>query len=677
MLCLAGYAQGAFEPTDAQLFEPDAQTQAWIEGHRQRVDASWQDHPITRELIERYRDRPQAAPLVLPSGSGGFHYGLHRREGRNLLVRVPLATLRAEPAYDFSRAEAIFTPAAGFELVGVHPNPFNPNRLLVVLSSTRTPTRRFGQELDLRRRELDPAGIVAENLRSAEWLAEDRILYLGHSDVSEIDDPHVVRFAQRGVRGSRVVMYGQQRAEILGLTDGRERLSLVIDLPLRFKRVLHAVQADGSLERLAFPSDVVPLTIHEGHLVLRRGARAGVADPGPGTPGSLLAVPLKRIRDADPLRSARVIWSAGRFSVAEGALSRGDWLVLSYMDDGSHYVVASRRAVSARASWKQVPILPDSFASILPGGDGADPEVYVQNSSYLHSMRTSRIDLADERISLAEIHRDTEFIDPSAFEQRKLVARSRDGAEVPYRIVYPKGTRLGLETPVVFGNYSGNYIPYSPRHNMQRSAEFWLARGGVFAFAHARGGPERGIEWMEAGMGPGLQKTVDDIVAAADDLIARRMTSSRRLGITGGSHGMTVPTIIANQRPELFRAMNLGYGLQDFVSYMNLGMAARWREWYGLPWVPEQRAWLERLSPLQNLPRAPSIWPAMFLQGGAVDPNVHPVNTRLYARDVSRMSPEIWFHEGPNTGHGTNPDAADALRIRAMTYAFLWEKLAR
>ena len=74
-----------------------------------------------------------------------------------------------------------------------------------------------------------------------------------------------------------------------------------------------------------------------------------------------------------------------------------------------------------------------------------------------------------------------------------------------------------------------------PRYYGATSATPWLERGGVYVLANIRGGGEFGPAWHQAALQENRQRAFDDFIAVAEDLIARKITSPRHLGIMGGS----------------------------------------------------------------------------------------------------------------------------------------------
>ena len=85
--------------------------------------------------------------------------------------------------------------------------------------------------------------------------------------------------------------------------------------------------------------------------------------------------------------------------------------------------------------------------------------------------------------------------------------------------------------------------------------------------ANIRGGGEFGPAWHEAGLKTHRQRIYDDFAAVAQDLIARKITSPRRLGIEGGSNGGLLMGVEFTQHPELWNAVDIQVPLLDMLRY--------------------------------------------------------------------------------------------------------------
>ena len=84
--------------------------------------------------------------------------------------------------------------------------------------------------------------------------------------------------------------------------------------------------------------------------------------------------------------------------------------------------------------------------------------------------------------------------------------------------------------PTLLTAYGGFQIANTPSYSPV-NGKLWLEHGGVYVLANIRGGGEFGPAWHEAGLKTHRQRIYDDFYAVAEDLVTRKITSSRRLGI--------------------------------------------------------------------------------------------------------------------------------------------------
>lgn len=81
-----------------------------------------------------------------------------------------------------------------------------------------------------------------------------------------------------------------------------------------------------------------------------------------------------------------------------------------------------------------------------------------------------------------------------------------------------------------------------------------LNRGVVLAFAHVRGGGEKGNEWYLAGKKSTKPNTWKDFNACAEWMIENKYTSPEKFAISGGSAGGILIGRAITERPDLYKA---------------------------------------------------------------------------------------------------------------------------
>jgi prolyl oligopeptidase len=110
--------------------------------------------------------------------------------------------------------------------------------------------------------------------------------------------------------------------------------------------------------------------------------------------------------------------------------------------------------------------------------------------------------------------------DPTHYESKQVMFKSKDGTEVPMFIVHKKGielVELDGKNPCLLYGYGGFNISLQPGFSTSRM--LLLENGGVFAMANLRGGGEFGEEWHQAGMKENKQNVFDDFIAAAEYMV--------------------------------------------------------------------------------------------------------------------------------------------------------------
>ncbi len=179
-----------------------------------------------------------------------------------------------------------------------------------------------------------------------------------------------------------------------------------------------------------------------------------------------------------------------------------------------------------------------------------------------------------------------ERFDASRDTVEQFEATSTDGTHIPYFVVHPREMRLDGSNPTILEAYGGFEFSMTPSY-VADEGKLWLERGGVYAVANIRGGGEFGPAWHEAGLKTHRQRIYDDFAAVAKNLIARRITSSRRLGIVGGSNGGLLMGVEFTQHPDLWQAVDVQVPLRDMLRFEQIEAGASWVGEYGRVSVPE------------------------------------------------------------------------------------------
>jgi prolyl oligopeptidase len=265
------------------------------------------------------------------------------------------------------------------------------------------------------------------------------------------------------------------------------------------------------------------------------------------------------------------------------------------------------------------------------------------------------------------------FFNAEGLEITQHEATSKDGTKVPYFQVARKGLQLNGTNPTLLYGYGGFEIPMLPSYNAGVGSA-WLERGGVYVLANIRGGGEFGPRWHEAARKQHRQRAYDDFIAVAEDLIARKVTSPRHLGIQGGSNGGLLMGVMLTQRPDLFRAVVCQVPLLDMRRFNKLLAGASWMDEYGNPDRPEDWAYISQYSPYQNVVKEKKYSRTLFLTSTR-DDRVHPGHARKMVAKMTGQGHDVLYYENIEGGHGGAANNKQAAYMSALAYTFLLKEL--
>ena len=402
---------------------------------------------------------------------------------------------------------------------------------------------------------------------------------------------------------------------------------------------------------LDFDASYIPVAVNGDTLVVHTDLGA--------SRGRLLAIALKQ--------PARAGWKT---LVPEGAdtivaaRAVGGHYVLRFLRDASTVV----RVHKADGAFLREVALPGVGTADGFGGRWDDSETFFSYTSLNAPAEVWRYDVASGRATLFK--RPKTAFDATQFETRREFVTSKDGTRFPVFIAHRKGLKLDGSNPTLLYGYGGFNVPTTPGYNI--TAATWMAMGGVYVAASIRGGGEYGDAWHQAGTKLHKQNVFDDFIAAAEWLIAQKITSPDRLAVNGGSNGGLLVGAVVNQRPELFGVALPSVGVMDMLRFQKFTIGWAWVSDYGSSDDAAQFKALAAYSPLHNI-RPGKPYPAIMVTTGDHDDRVVPAHSFKYAAALQAAAtgaaPKLIRIE-TQAGHGAGKPTSKIIEERADMLAF-------
>jgi prolyl oligopeptidase len=524
---------------------------------------------------------------------------------------------------------------------------------------------------------IDDGFFLPEGKQSASWLDQDTLLVgrdWGPGTMTASGYPFVLKRLRRGtpLDGAEEIFRGTEedvnvRPAVLRDPDGRVR-GVIVFRALTFFETETYLLGDRGPVRLPIPLKSQFRDFVSGQLVftLEEAWRwRGTTHP----PGALISLDLAACLADAATAEPRLIHAPGpRETIESVTATRSRLLVTIYRNvQGS--------AVSYRfdgGAWLPTPLeLPENASITIVSANDRDERAFVDAAGFLTPNTLYLADLAAE--SAEPVKSSPVRFNAAPFVVEQFEAASSDGTPVPYFVIRPRAIAFDGNTPTLLYGYGGFQVSMTPAY-VPIAGKLWLEHGGVYVIANIRGGGEFGPEWHQAALKGNRQRAYDDFIAVAEDLIRRKITAPRRLGIMGGSNGGLLMGVMLTQRPELFRAVVIQVPLLDMLRYHKLLAGASWMAEYGDPDDPDEAVFLRRISPYQNLRAGPQ-YPEPFFLTSTKDDRVHPGHARKMAAKMAAMGMPFLYYENIDGGHAAAANLQERARRHGLEFTYLMRKL--
>ncbi|MFC5570247.1 prolyl oligopeptidase family protein [Lysobacter yangpyeongensis] len=505
------------------------------------------------------------------------------------------------------------------------------------------------------------------------WIDRDRVYVytdFGKDSMTPSGYPRIVKEWKRGTSLAAATQVYAGQADDMYIaafhddTRGFERDFVSRTLAF-YNDELYLRGSDGTLAKIDAPNSANK-SVHKEWLLLelRDPYEAG----GRTYPsGSLIATKFDDFMAGK--RDFTVLFAPTERTSLSGYAWTHNHLVLNVLED-----VKNRISVltPAAGEWKREPFVGAptiGTVSVAPVDAEEGDAVWMTATDYLTPTTLAIADIGQQPEVLKT---NPVFFDGSRNVVEQHFATSKDGTRVPYFLVKPKGLKLDGSAPTLLYGYGGFEISLTPGYSGS-VGKGWLEKGGVYAVANIRGGGEYGPRWHQAALKANRHKAYEDFAAVAQDLIAKKVTSAKHLGVQGGSNGGLLTGNMLTQYPDLFGAVVVQVPLLDMKRYSHLLAGASWMAEYG---DPDTTDWefIRTFSPYHLFDPAKRYPPVIFMTS-TKDDRVHPGHARKMAAKMLEAGKDVTYYENIEGGHGGSANNAQAAHMSALAYTFLWEKL--
>lgn len=652
----------------------------WVRERNKLSQAKLEAHPEFAKLnadILAILDSDARIPMVTKQGDYYYNFWRDKKNPRGLWRRTTLAEFeKAAPKWDVILDLDALGKKENENWVWSGAQLLRPDYRHALISMSRGGAdAHVVREFDLETREFVADGFkLPEAKGGMGWISKDLVFVqtdFGKGSMTDSGYPRVAKLWKRGTPlTDAVVVYEGLRTDmsVAAMHDdspGFERNFVNRNLAF-YNDELFLRQDDGKLVKVDAPNSANKSVFHQYLAIELRDAWEVGGKTYPA--GSLLVANFDEFMSGK--KQLDIVFTPTDNTALAGYGFTKDYLYINVLEDVKNKIYVAKLGDK---KWAMTPLMgAPEFGTVSIRAVDADEsnDYFMTTTDYLTptTLLIGEIGKAPRKLKAMP-----EFFDAKGLEISQHFAKSADGTKVPYFMIAKKDLKLDGENPTLLYGYGGFEISMQPSYSAS-VGRAWTTQGGVYVVANIRGGGEYGPRWHQAALKANRLKAYEDFAAVGQDLIARKVTSPRRLGIQGGSNGGLLVGNMVTLYPDLMHAAVCQVPLLDMKRYNHLLAGASWMAEYGNPDKSEEWAFIQKFSPYHNVKKGVK-YPSVLFTTSTRDDRVHPGHARKMMAKMEDQGHNVLYYENIEGGHGGAANNEQAAFMQTLAYIFLKQKL--
>jgi prolyl oligopeptidase len=366
--------------------------------------------------------------------------------------------------------------------------------------------------------------------------------------------------------------------------------------------------------------------------------------------------------------NANVVIQEGKDKI-DGLARSKDYLLITYTDG----INATAKQYNMRNGSTTSVKLPFGGSAFLGSYDIKNNDCLIYLTSWKQPFTLFDYDPGTAKTSKSVFNIPVKYPGTEDLVVEETEAKSHDGVMVPLSIIYNKNVKRDGSASCLLDGYGAYGISATPYFSEMNLA--LLNRGIVLAFAHIRGGSEKGDDWYKAGYKTTKPNTWKDFIACGEYLVKNNYTTNSKLIGMGTSAGGILIGRAITERPDLFGAAISNVSCSNVLRFENTPNGLNNAREFGTVKDSVECMALYEMDAFQHIMEGTK-YPAVICVGGMNDPRViawQPGKFAAALQNATSSNKPVLLDVNYDNGHFTEDKSVTFKNFANMFSFALWQ----